>query len=119
MVIDYRRAAGIPEEVEFITKPRQAQAMIAQEAAARVPFAWLTADETYGQAKWLQAWLEDQDIWHVMAIRRSDTLTTPAGQQQADDHRRRRAAVLAADLGRGRGARRARVRLGAEEGSLK
>jgi hypothetical protein len=40
--------------------------------------AWFTADETYGQAKWLQAWLEDRDVSYVMAIRCSDTLTTPA-----------------------------------------
>ena len=52
------RAAGIPAEAEFTTKPRQAQAMIARAAAAGVPFAWFTADETYGQAKWLQAWLK-------------------------------------------------------------
>jgi SRSO17 transposase len=50
-----------------------------------VPFAWFTAGEAYGQAKWLQAWLEDQDIFYVMAIRCSDTLTTPAGEQRADD----------------------------------
>jgi len=78
------RAAGIPKEVEFTTKPRQAQAMIARAVAAGVPFAWFTADETYGQAKWLQAWLEDQDIWYVMAIRCSDTLTTPEGERRAD-----------------------------------
>jgi SRSO17 transposase len=41
--------------VEFVTKPRQAQAMISQAIAAGVPFAWFTADETYGQAKCLQA----------------------------------------------------------------
>jgi SRSO17 transposase len=63
-----RRGAGIPEEVEFVTKPRQAQAMIGRAVAAGVPFAWFTADETYGQAKWLQAWLEGQDIWYVVAI---------------------------------------------------
>jgi SRSO17 transposase len=78
------RAAGIPEEVEFATKPRQAQAMIARAIAAGVPFAWVTADETYGQAKWLQAWLEDQDVSYVMAIRCSDTFTTPEGEQRAD-----------------------------------
>ena len=49
-------AAGIPQDVEFTTKPRQAQAMIARAVAAGVPFAWFTADETYGQAKWLQTW---------------------------------------------------------------
>jgi SRSO17 transposase len=79
-----RRAAGIPQDVEFTTKPRQAQAMIARAVAAGVPFAWFTADETYGQAKWLQAWLGERDIWYVMAIRCSDTLTTPAGEQRAD-----------------------------------
>jgi SRSO17 transposase len=82
---DRRRDAGVPEEVEFATKPRQAQAMIARAAGAGVPFAWFTADEVYGQAKWLQRWLEDQDIWYVMAIRCSDTLTTPEGEQRADD----------------------------------
>ena len=78
------RAAGIPKQVQFATRPRQAQAMIARAAAAWVPFAWFTADEIYGQAKWLQAWLEERDIWYVMAIpiRCSDTLTTPAGEQR-------------------------------------
>src|SRR6476619_5119453 len=46
------RAAGIPDRIEFATKPRQAQAMIARAVAAGVPFAWVTADEAYGQAKW-------------------------------------------------------------------
>ena len=80
-----RRAAAIPDEIEFTTKPRQAQAMIARAVAAGVPFSWFTADEAYGQAKWLQAWLEDQDIWYVMAIRCSDTLTTPEGERRAGD----------------------------------
>jgi SRSO17 transposase len=78
------RAAGIPEKTEFATKPAQAQAMIARAAAAGVPFAWFTADETYGQAKWLQAWLEEKDIWYVMAIRCSDTLTTAEGERRAN-----------------------------------
>ena len=78
------RAAGIPAEAEFATKPRQAQAMIARAVAAGVPFAWFTADEAYGQAKWLQSWLEDQDIWYVVAIRCSDTLTTAEGERRAD-----------------------------------
>ena len=114
---DRCRAAGIPEEVEFATKPRQAQAMIARAVAAGVPFAWVTADEAYGQAKWLQAWLEGQDIWYVMAVRCSDTVTMPEGGRagrRAD--RGRPGPGLAAALGRGRGARPARVRLGADPG---
>jgi len=77
------RAAGIPDGVEFATKPRQAQAMIARAIAAGVPFAWFTADEVYGQAKWLQAWLEDQDVSYVMAIRCSATVTMTAGERRA------------------------------------
>jgi len=78
------RAAGIPAEVEFATRPQLAQAMIARAIAAGVPFAWFTADEAYGQAKWLRAWLEERDVFYVLAIRRSDTFPTPAGGQRAD-----------------------------------
>ena len=81
---DRRRAAGITATVEFTTKPRQAQAMISRALEADVPVAWFTADEVYGQAKYLQAWLEEKDVSYVLAIRRSDTLTTPAGEQRAD-----------------------------------
>src|SRR5689334_15177647 len=61
------RMAGVPDEVEFATKPRQAQAMIARALAAGVPFAWFTADEAYGQAKFLRAWLEERHVSYVMA----------------------------------------------------
>jgi len=71
--------------MEFMTKPQQAQVMIARAIAAGVPFAWFTADVTYGQARWLQAWLEGQDVSYVMAIRCSDTLTMPDGERRADD----------------------------------
>lgn len=83
--LERRRAAGIPDDVEFATKPRQAQAMIGRAIAAGVPFAWFTADEIYGQAKYLQAWLEGQNVSYVMAIRCSDTLTMTEGERRADD----------------------------------
>ena len=69
---------------EFATKPQLAQAMISRAIAAGVPFAWFTADEVYGQAKWLQAWLEERNVSYVMAIRRSDTFTMADGEQRAD-----------------------------------
>jgi hypothetical protein len=67
--------------------------MISRAIEARVPFAWFTADEAYGQAKYLRAWLVDQDVSHVVAIRCSDTFTTSAGEQRAD-------ALIAAGAGR-------------------
>lgn len=52
------RAAAVPDHVAFATKIEHAKAMVARALAARVPFAWLTADEAYGQAKSLRSWLE-------------------------------------------------------------
>ena len=70
------------EEVEFTIKPRQAQAMISRAIDAGVPIAWFTADKAYGRAKYLQTWLEDQDVSYVMAIRCSDTPTMKNGSSK-------------------------------------
>ncbi|MFC5059213.1 IS701 family transposase [Saccharothrix xinjiangensis] len=83
---DRCRAADVPDEVGFVTKPRRAMAMIERALAAGVPFGWVTADEAYGQAKYLRFWLERHDIAHVVATRVNDTLvTTDLRQVRADD----------------------------------
>jgi SRSO17 transposase len=74
---DRCRAAGIGDEVAFATKPQQAKAMIARAVAAGIPFRWVTGDEAYGQVKYLRCWLEERDIFHVVATKRNDTV--PAG----------------------------------------
>jgi SRSO17 transposase len=66
------QAAGIPEQVEFTTKPRIAIAMLQRVLDAGVPFAWFTADEVYGQVKYLRVWLEEHDVFHVVATRCND-----------------------------------------------
>jgi len=81
---DRCRAAGIPDDVEFAPKARLAQAMLARAIEAGVPFAWFTADEVYGQAKYLRRWLEERDVAYVMAIRRTDTFTIDGREQRAD-----------------------------------
>ena len=73
---DRCRSADIPDEVEFATKPRQLIAMLARALEAGVPFAWVTADEVYGQAGYLRDWLEDHDAAYVLAIRCVDTVST-------------------------------------------
>jgi SRSO17 transposase len=40
------RAAGIPADAGFATRPVLAQTMIGRAAAAGVPFGWVAADET-------------------------------------------------------------------------
>jgi hypothetical protein len=80
---DRCRVAGIPDAVEFATKARLAQQMLARALDVGVPFSWFTAGEIYGQAPCLRAWLEEQGVSYVLAIRRCDTFTTAAGQQRA------------------------------------
>jgi SRSO17 transposase len=83
---DWCRVAGIPDEVEFVTKPRQAMAMLTRAFDAGVPFVWVTADEAYGRVKYLRSWLEERDAAHVLATRCNDTLITITGAQcRADE----------------------------------
>ena len=61
------RAAGIPAGTGFATKPALARKMIGRAAAAGVPFAWVTADEVYGDNGPLRADLEARQIAPVLA----------------------------------------------------
>jgi hypothetical protein len=107
------RAAGVPDEVEFATKPRQAMAMLERAFTAGIRFGWITADEAYGQVKYLRVWLEEHGAAHVLCTKRNDTLiTTTGGEARADASGRRASrAGMAAIVGR-RGVRATRVRLG-------
>src|SRR5205814_3253679 len=60
------RAAAVPDEVAFATKPQQARAMLQRALVAGVPFGWFTADEAYGQNPGLRTWLQEQHIPYVM-----------------------------------------------------
>ncbi|MGW4033107.1 IS701 family transposase [Streptomyces sp. NPDC004838] len=66
-----RHAAGIPDEVQFATKPRLAWDMIAAalDAGAKAP--WVTGDEAYGQDPRLRAALEARGTGYVLAVARS------------------------------------------------
>ena len=87
--------------------------MLQRAIDAGVPFAWFTADEVYGQAKYLRRWLEERDVAYVMAIRRSDTFPVSGGEQRADALTAALPRpVLAAAVGRRRGARPPGVPLG-------
>ena len=99
------QAAGIPAEVRFETKPQLAPRMIERAAAAGVPFAWVAADEVYGDNGPLRAWLEDGQVRYVLAV--SCAHRVPAGAGQAI-----RADKLAAGL-----PRRAWQRLSAGDGA--
>ena len=51
--------------------------MIERAVSARVPFAWVAADEAYGDNGPLRTWLEQQHIAYVLAVARDHRV--PAG----------------------------------------
>jgi SRSO17 transposase len=62
------RAAGIPEEVGFATKPELARRMLERVLEAGLPHAWITADEVYGRDRRLRLWLEGEEQPFVLAV---------------------------------------------------
>ncbi len=79
---DRCRAAGIPDDVAFATKPAQAQAMLARALDAGVPAAWVTADSIYGDVKYLRVWLEARPIGYVLAVSGKDTVWEAGWRQR-------------------------------------
>ena len=69
-----RREAGVPDETTFATKPQLARRMLARALDAGVPFAWVTGDEVYGGDRRLRLWLEEHEVPHVLAIKRTEPL---------------------------------------------
>ena len=73
-------AAGIPGHAAFATKPQLARLMIERAVSARVPFAWVAADEAYGDNGPLRTWLEQQHIAYVLAVARDHRVPAGAGR---------------------------------------
>jgi SRSO17 transposase len=73
------RAAGVPGNTAFATKPALAKEMITRALDAGTPAAWVTADEVYGQDPKLRAGLACRGLGYVLAVAKSCPVTTPAG----------------------------------------
>ena len=65
--------------------------MLERALDAGVPCGWVTADEVYGGDGRLRRWLEDRDVPHVLAVKRSQALWSLRLRQE-------RAAKLAGQL---------------------
>jgi len=72
--------AGIGEDVAFATKPGLARKMIERVRELGLPFAWLTADEAYGDNGKLREWLEETGISYVVAVARDTPVPAGAGK---------------------------------------
>jgi SRSO17 transposase len=62
------RAAGIPEDVTFATKPELARRMVEQALEAGARPAWVVADAVYGADSKLRFFLEERDQPYVLAV---------------------------------------------------
>jgi len=78
-----RREAAVPEDVEFQTKPRLAQAMLSRALDAAVPARWVTADAVYGGDRRLRMWLEERHVAHVLAVKSNEPVWTVTAHQVA------------------------------------
>lgn len=65
--------------------------MIERALLARVPFAWDTGDEAYGQVGALRLWLERHGVAHVLAVPKSQAVISM-------DLRQRRAHAVIAEV---------------------
>jgi hypothetical protein len=73
------RAAGVPDQVGFATKPELARVMLERALEAGVPAGWVTADEVYGGSPALRSWLEDRQLPYVLAVKCTEPLLARSG----------------------------------------
>ena len=78
--VDRRAEAHVPAEVGFHTKPQLAQAMLERALDAQMPAGWVTADEVYGGDARLRAWLEQQDLAYVLAVKATSRCGRPGSR---------------------------------------
>ena len=78
-------AAGIPDKVEFATKPELARRMIERALDAGTPCGWVTGDAVYGADSKLRRCLEARQQAFVLAVCSNQRLWWPDFQQQRVD----------------------------------
>jgi SRSO17 transposase len=73
------RAARVPAEVPFRTKPQLARVMLERALDAGVPASWVTADEVYGGSPAVRGWLEGRQVSYVLAVKCTEPLLARSG----------------------------------------
>ena len=76
--------AGVPDDIEFLTKPALATGMICRALDAGVPARWVAGDEVYGADPALRYELELRRVGYVLAIGCDRRVPTGAGSLRAD-----------------------------------
>ena len=81
---DRCRAAGVPDQVSFATKPALATTMLTRALEAGVPAAWVTGDEVYGAAPVLRAELEVRWVGYVLTVACDHSVVAGGDTYRAD-----------------------------------
>lgn len=74
-----RRAAGIPDELGFATKPQLAMNQLDRQVAAGSPARWVAFDEVYGRSEPLRRTAAEHGLAHVGIIPRDYQIRLPSG----------------------------------------
>jgi SRSO17 transposase len=82
--LDRLAAAGVPDDIDFMTKPALAAGMLTRALNAGVPARWVAGDEVYGADPVLRAELESRRVGYVLAIGCDRRIPTAAGLLRAD-----------------------------------
>ncbi len=76
------RAAGIPDQRAFATKPALAQQMLSRTFDSGVALKWVTGDSVYGDDRKLRGWLERRKQAYVLAVSSNETVWIHQQQRQ-------------------------------------
>jgi SRSO17 transposase len=78
-------AAGVPEDVEFATKPALATAMITRAIEAEFPARWVAGEKVYGADPRLRGQVEALGLGYVLAIGCDRRVLTHGGPMRPDE----------------------------------
>jgi SRSO17 transposase len=81
---DRCREAGVPDDVQFASKPDLARLMLGRALDAGVPAAWVTADEACGKDGKFRDFAEQRRIGYVVAVAANQAVRGDAGTSRAD-----------------------------------
>ena len=77
--------AGVPDDIEFLTKPALATGMICRALDAGVPARWVAGDQVYGAGPALRHELELRRVGYVLAIGCDRRVPTAPDSLRADE----------------------------------
>lgn len=78
------RAAHVPVERKFATKPQLARTMLERTFEAQVPMGWVTGDSVYGRDYPLRDLLEQQQVRYVLEVACDQSICCDGQKQRID-----------------------------------